>query len=109
MESMAPTFLTNADALPKIWTGQTRKKYIHSVGAVAKCKFISNGNHSFTGIFTGGDFGFCRASSAAKPTATAPLVPGMSLKFMRDGVKSADTVTAYGINGLPDRDFNFFS
>lgn len=106
---MEPTFETVSDALPKNFLGQTRIKYIHSVGAVAKCKFISNGNHPFTGTFKGADTAFCRGSAAAKPTSSAPLIPAMSLKFMRDGVRSADTVTAYGINGLPNGDFNFFS
>ena len=33
----------------------------------------------------------------------------MSLKFMRDGVKSADVVTAYSINGLPAGNYDFFA
>lgn len=33
----------------------------------------------------------------------------MSLKFMRDGVKSADVVTAYSINGNPTGNYDFFA
>jgi len=82
---MGPTFDTVADAMPNDWYGTLRTKYIHSVGVVSKCKFVSNGNHPFTGIFTGADFGFCRLSSALKPTSDAMVAPGLSLKFLRSG------------------------
>ena len=71
-EPMAPTFETVADAMPNTWGGfswslldSKRTKYIHSVGVVSKCKFVSTGDHPFTGIFEGADYGFCRLSSAA--------------------------------------------
>jgi hypothetical protein len=62
---MSPTFETNADAMPETWYGSTRTKYIHSVGAIGKCSFVSTGDHPYTGIFEGADYGFCRLSSAA--------------------------------------------
>ena len=105
---MSPTFDTKADAMPTNWLGQTRTKYIHSVGVVSKCKFVSTGDHTFTGIFEGADYGFCRLSSAAKPTSSQPLAPGLSLKFLRDGVESSDVVALYSVNGTPG-DWNFFS
>lgn len=36
-----------------------------------------------------------------------PFSPGMGLKFLRDGVDSANVVSAVGYNGTPD-DWNFF-
>jgi len=105
---MAPTFDTVADALPQNWDGSIRTKYIHSVGVVSKCKFVTNGTHQYTGIFEGADYGFCRLSSAVKPSADQPIAPGLSLKFLRSGVPSADVVALYSVNGQPD-DWNFFS
>jgi len=105
---MSPTFDYVSDAMPKTWTGSIRTKYIHSVGVVSKCKFVSNGIHPFTGIFEGADFCFCRLSSAAKPTDSQPLAPGLSLKFLRNGQASSDVVALYSVNGTPG-DWNFFS
>ena len=114
-EPMAPTFETVADAMPNTWGGfsssfleSTRTKYIHSVGVVSKCKFVSTGDHPFTGIFEGADYGFCRLSSAAGPSSSQPLAPGLSLKFLRDGQPASDVVALYSVNGTPG-DWNFFS
>lgn len=35
------------------------------------------------------------------------MAPGMGLKFLRDGVDSADLVSMYSVNGQPG-DWNFF-
>ena len=88
-------------------TGVPRTKYIHPVGVVSKCKFVSTGNHPFTGIFEGADHGFCRLSCGLKPSSSKPLTPGLSIKFLRTGVPSADLVNSH----LPNRegDWNFFS
>ena len=106
LEPMAPTFDTVADAMPDTWGGfktgllhSTRTKYIHSVGVVSKCKFISTGDHQYSGIFKGADFGFCRLSSAIKPNSSQPLTPGISFKFLRSNTYSADVVALNSING----------
>jgi len=106
---MSPTFETVSDAMPETWTGSTRTKYIHSVGVVSKCKFVSTGDHAYTGIFEGADTGFCRLSAAAEPTSSQPLAPGLSLKFLRTGVPSSDLVALFSVNGNPVGDWNFFS
>lgn len=52
-----------------------------------------------------------RMSSAAEPSTDSgaqPLAPGIGLKFLRDGVPSANLVAMYQIEGQPD-DWNFFS
>ena len=88
--------------------GSTRTKFIHSVGTVGKVKFVSNGKHEYTGIFKGADHGLIRMSSAAKPDEKSqPLAPGFGLKFLRDGVDSANLVAMFGVNGTPG-DWNFF-
>ena len=69
LESMAPTFTTKGDEMPKELFGlKTRTKYIHSVGTVGKVKFVSSGNHPFTGVWEGAQHGLIRLSSAAKPS-----------------------------------------
>jgi hypothetical protein len=108
VESMAPTFTTKGDQMPTELFGlKSRTKYIHSVGVVGKVKFVSNGNHPFTGVWEGAQNGLVRLSSAAEPSDTQPLAPGLGLKFLRDGVDSADLVAMYGVNGTPG-DWNFF-
>jgi len=51
-----------------------------------------------------------RLSSAAQPTADGkqPLTPGMGLKFLRNGIDSANLVSMNSVNGQQD-DWNFFS
>jgi len=102
VESMNPTFTAKGDTMPSEMLGlSTRKKYIHSVAAHGKVRFVSSGNHPFTGIFKGADHGIIRLSSAAEPTADGkqPLAPGMGLKFLRDGVDSANLVSMWSVNG----------
>jgi len=105
---MAPTFTTKGDEMPKELFGlKTRIKEIHSVGTVGKVKFVSSGNHPFTGVWEGAQHGLIRLSSALKPSDTSPLVPGIGLKFLRDGVDSANLVAIFSLNGTPG-DWNFF-
>jgi len=101
------TFTTPGDAMPADGLGFTRTKYIHSVGTVGKVKFVSNGKHDFSGIFKGADYGLIRMSVATKPSGSEPLAPGFGLKFLRDGVDSANLVAMYATNGTPG-EWNFF-
>jgi len=108
---MEPTFHTKGDTMASELLGlSTRKKYIHSVGATGKVRFVSSGNHPYTGIFEGANHGIIRLSSAAKPTADGKqaLAPGMGLKFLRDGVDSANLVSMWSVDAQPG-DWNFFS
>ena len=108
IEPMNPTFAQAGDVFKQGLFGQ-RTKYIHSVGAHGKVTLNSFGNHPFTGIFQGADKGIVRLSSAAKPEkgTKAPLGPGMGLKFLRDGMDSANLVAMYSVNGQPS-EWNFF-
>jgi len=107
LERMDPTFSTPGDEMPKTIFGNVRTKYIHSVGNVGRVKFVTNHAHPFTGVWEGAEHGMIRLSSAAKPTDSQPLAPGMGLKFLRDGVDSAVLVAMYSVNGTPG-DWNFF-
>jgi len=66
---MAPSFDTPGDVMPGSIESH-RTKYIHSVGAVGKVKFVPDATapSSFTGIFKGANSGLIRLSSAAQPT-----------------------------------------
>jgi len=108
IESMNPTFDTKGDTMPHNFLG-TRTKYIHSVGTVGKVKLVSSGHHPFTGVFKGATQGLVRFSSAAAPAVgSQPLAPGLGLKFLRDGMDSANLVAMYSVNGQPG-DWNFFA
>ena len=85
-----------------------RNKDIHSVGTVSKVKWVSTGNHPFTGIFQGGDYGILRLSTAAPPLSMyKTIVPGMGVKFLRSGVDSANFVAMFSVDGQDN--WNFFS
>ena len=85
--------------MPCYWWG-CRPKSIHSVGVVQEVKLVSSGNHPFTGIFKGADYGFIR-HSVARPyfKAKKDLAPGFALKFLRDGVDSANVVAVHSLDG----------
>lgn len=106
---MEPSFSAPGDAMPAGQLYGNRRKYIHSVGAVGKVKFEAKTN-PYSGIFNGADYGLIRLSSAAAPTADSksPLAPGMGLKFLRDGIDSANLVSMWSVAGQPN-DWNFFS
>ena len=110
VEGMDEVFSSKGDEFPCYWNG-CRNKDIHSVGTVAKVKFNSNGAGAgkFTGIFSeSADHGLIRLSVAAgEPNPKSKnLKPGMGLKFLRDGVDSANLVAMFSVDGQPS--FNFF-
>ena len=98
MEDLTKTFTGKGDAMPPGDLYGTRTKYIHSVGAVGKVEFVPNPSN-FTGMFSKADFGLVRLSSAVQPTSSQPLAPGMGLKWLRDGVDSANLVSMYSLEG----------
>jgi len=109
-ESMCPTLRAPGDELPweeGIIQDGTRYKYIHTVGAVGQVEWRNLGGHSFSGIFTGATKGVVRFSLAKEPLPPAlNTAPGMGLKFLRDGVDSANLVAMYGVDGQDS--WNFF-
>lgn len=105
---MKPTFEKKGDAMPGGMLWGTRTKYIHSIGVVGKVIFKSYEPHPFTGIFKGASHGIIRFSSAAAPSETQALTPGFGLKFLRDGVDSANLVAMYSVDGQPGN-WNFFA
>ena len=106
-ESMCPTYFTPGDELRS-----GRKKIIHNVGVVGRVKWIDRGGHPYTGIFKGASHGIVRLAHSAEPTTVPPgsIVfnprPGMGLKFLRNGMDSANLVAMFSVNG--QRSWNFF-
>jgi hypothetical protein len=94
---MDPVFDTVGDELECYSDGTCRHKAVHSIGCVAKAKFVSSGAGNFTGIFSAdADYGFVRLSVGSAPDESSGiLVPGMGIKFLRDGVDSANLVAMY--------------
>jgi len=110
VESMCPTLRTQGDEMPYedglIFSGY-RNKYIHTVGTVGQVEWRNLGDHPFTGIFEGATQGIVRFSLAKEPsTSSRNTAPGMGLKFLRDGIDSANLVAMYSVNG--QESWNFF-
>ena len=67
VESMAPTFEQRGDVFEEGFLDGHRQKYIHSVGRIAKAKFVPVQNQ-YTGIWADGcDNLLVRLSSAVEP------------------------------------------
>eukprot|EP00455_Lapot_gusevi_P047068 TRINITY_DN6303_c0_g1_i1.p1 TRINITY_DN6303_c0_g1~~TRINITY_DN6303_c0_g1_i1.p1 ORF type:complete len:335 (-),score=57.50 TRINITY_DN6303_c0_g1_i1:114-1118(-) len=97
----------SGESISDILPASRSKKLIHSVGAVAKVRFVWNGSHPYTGMFRQAESGLLRASLATRPSSFSPVIPGLSIKVLRDGVPSANTFAMYEMDGQGD-DANFF-
>ena len=108
LESMMPTMQWVGDTFQSEFFG-ARNKYIHTVGNTATIKFVPNANNVYTGVFEGSDHGILRLSTAVKPKvakkdaagAMYDFTPGFGLKFLRDGVPSANLVAMHSVDGQP--------
>jgi hypothetical protein len=101
-ESVMLSFDAAADVFP-----HQRKKYIHSVGVVGGIRFDSHGGHPYMGLFEGAASGVVRFSSANEPGSSG-FTPGMGIKFLRDGRKSANFVAMYTLDGQTCEERDFF-
>ena len=101
----------------------TATKVIHTVGAVGRVEWRDLGGHNYSGIFKGAQHGLVRCtgvlfnmiqrysssrlSLALEPdTEKLTTAPGMGLKFLRDGMDSANLVAMYSVDG--QESWNFF-
>ncbi len=85
-------------------------KQIHRIGVVGQVQFVpvSDGLRTYTGCFDGVRYGLLRLSSAIRPSESIPFIPGLGLKFLRDGCDSANVVTMQSLEGQPGN-WNFFA
>ncbi|CDW91794.1 UNKNOWN [Stylonychia lemnae] len=111
-ESMAPTLDWVADSMPTGFFGK-REKYIHTQGVVGSVKFVPvPNNEGYTGIFQGAEYGIIRFSTGGQADETKKdasqaqgnFAPGFGLKFLRDGIVSADMVAL----SITQESWNFF-
>ena len=107
IESMSPTVDLVSDEFP-----EGRYKLIHSVGGAASFKIDWDSN-PYTGLFQGSDYGLLRFASASEPKEGAGnnavdsgFVPGIGMKFLRDGVESANVVFLHKLTAADS--WNFF-
>jgi len=82
-----------------------RKKLIHTVGVIAKAKFVWVNGIPYTGMFKGANNVLLRASTALA-AETDHMAPGISIKAFRDGYPSANLIAMYELNG--QKSLNFF-
>jgi len=103
LEDMSTSFDTVGDNMPQqgLFGVETRPKLIHSQGSVVPVRYVADSGSSYTGIFSGADYGLLRISEAkqADPSSPFPFVPGFGLKFLRSGVPSANLLAMYSLVG----------
>jgi len=109
LEDMSTTFSHQSDSFP-----DGRKKLIHTVGVIAQGELVVDPANGYTGLFEGASNVLIRLSVAKNPDFTKTtadgandnFTPGMSLKFLRDGLPSSNLMAMFGVNGFPS--WNFF-
>jgi hypothetical protein len=112
LEDMTVTFDFVGDDMPSQFVLSTeRPKLIHTVGAIAPIEYTPiSGSTPYTGFFRGTNTAYVRLSLAAPPSGnpgiSPGITPGLSLKFLRDGQPSGNTLAMYSIQGQSS--FNFF-
>ncbi|KAL0482533.1 hypothetical protein AKO1_002852 [Acrasis kona] len=85
----------------------TRKKLIHTVGAICGMKWVPTSNNTYSGVFQGTETAYIRMSTATQYTEKPfSFTPGLSIKFLRSGVKSSNIFAMYSLEG--QEGFNFF-
>ena len=95
------TFDHEGDEMPP-----NRLKIIHATGTVALFKFVSRGNHDFTGALKGTDFGILRISEVGSARKGETPATSMGLKFFRNGVASGNMFTVHAFEGHKET-YNF--
>jgi hypothetical protein len=108
LEDMNTTFDFVGDDMPAQYLIMERPKLIHSVGVIAPIQYTPQpGSTPYTGFFQGTNTAYVRLSLAGPPTTDPPLIiPGLSLKFLREGVGSASIMAMFSIQGQVS--FNYF-
>jgi hypothetical protein len=90
------TFTHSSDVMPA-----GREKAVHVVGLHATFKFVSTGDHMYTGSLRGTDNGIIRLSDTGPQAPSADAVPSASaaLKFFRNGTESGNLVLMNAFEG----------
>lgn len=82
------------------------RKAIHAIGAVAKVRYSSTGNHDLDGLFADAEVcGLLRLSLTSNP---GDVAPGLAFKLFVDGQSSANVSALVALDGQ-GKDYNFFA
>lgn len=100
----------STDVIPEDW-----HKPIHSKGSMAKVRFQSSAEHSFTGLYANSSCALMRLSltnnphqkNILKPEEKRGVAPGIAFKFFVDGKPSQDISVLTVLEGQGDN-HNFF-
>ena len=83
-----------------------RKKLVHTKGVVGTVEWVSNGEHDYTGLFQGADYGIVRLSDAGflmkDFSETEIFSPSVAMKWFVDGVKSRNLLGQVSFDGTND-------
>lgn len=80
-----------------------RFKAFHTYGTIAKVRFVADGNHPFSGIFSSGGVGFMRASLAVGMPKYSPAI---AFKFLLDGKHPSENLLLHqALDVQASRDF----
>jgi len=81
-----------------------REKSVHIVGLHATFKFVSAGEHMYTGSLKGTEHGIIRLSDTGPQEPSAETTPSASaaLKFFRNGKESGNVVLMSAFEGHPE-------
>lgn len=102
-QDMNLSFDHTGDTMP-----EGRVKMTHPRGVSLKVAFLPTSDSPYTGIFRGAKHGIMRISETVRTNPEVPQTsPGFGIKFLRDGMDSADTVTMFSFDGQPS--FNYFA
>lgn len=84
-----------------------RTKMTHPRGVTFKIAYKPVEGHSYTGVFKGAKHGIMRISETVRTfPEKGSTSPGFGIKFLRDGMDSANGVTMFSFDGQPS--FNYF-
>ena len=101
-QDMNVSFDTTSDSMP-----EGRIKRTHPRGVTTLMEFIPTYDTPYTGIFRGCKHAVMRISEFSLTTPETPkTAPGHGVKFLRDGMASANWFTMFAFDGQPS--FNFF-
>ncbi len=101
-QDMNLSFDHTGDSMP-----DNRVKMTHPRGVTTKVVFRPTKDTPYTGIFRGAKHGIMRISETVPTSPDKPQTsPGFGIKFLRDGMDSADTVTMFNFDG--QKSFNYF-
>lgn len=101
-QDMNMSFDTVSDSMP-----EGRIKKTHPRGTCTLVEFIPTHDTPYTGIFRGCKHAVMRISEFSQTTPETPkTAPGHGVKFLRDGMASANWFAMFAFDGQPS--FNFF-